>query len=225
MALRVDADKGLVLLTVSPYDETIVDAIRTLPQRRYRPDEHDWILPARREQLRALCVVIAELSERGIEVDISDAADGRLARSHIGWGTLRDGELQIAGPYSARRVAALRALPERRFDPDRNVWMLPLTRAGALDALALAGEPGGLVITDRARRALRRAAAPADPTESASGDEHPRADPTRRSPIAHWRHFTSVPVFDNPARERIHVPGVGLCVRVRVNPRRPPDEP
>lgn len=224
MSLRVDADKGLIRLSASPYDETIVDAIRTLPQRRYRPAEQDWALAARREHLRAVCSVIAELSERGIDVAISDAAAARLARIEIGWAMLRDGEIHIAGPYSKRRLPALRALPERRFDPEARHWVLPLTRAGALGVLALADEAGDLVLTDRARRALRRTASPTDAARVDGGEARPLRAP-RRSPIAHWRHFTSGPVFENPLRARVHVPGIGPCVRIRVSPRTPAGEP
>ena len=219
MSLHVDADKGLVLLSVSPYDETIVDAIRALRERRYRPAEQDWVVPARRDHLRTLCGVIAELSERRVDVRISDAAAARLARGDVGWAMLRDGEIQIAGPYSERRLPALRALAERRFDPEGKVWVLPLTRAGALGVLALADDAGDLVITARARRALHRSAAPTEGAPHVERDEDRPPGPARRSPVAHWRHFTSGPVFENPARPRVHVPGVGLCVRIRVNPR------
>ncbi|MDP1847785.1 MAG: hypothetical protein Q8K79_08335 [Solirubrobacteraceae bacterium] len=127
------------------------------------------------------------------------------------------GAIEIAGPYSARRLPALRDLPERRFDAERKIWTVPLTRAGALALLALADETDEIVTTQRARDALARAAMPASssarPELSATGP-----GPARRSPIAHWRHYSSGPVFDNPARERIHVPGLGICVRVRVNP-------
>ena len=37
MALRIDAIRGIMRLASAPYDETIVDWIRTLPQRRYHP--------------------------------------------------------------------------------------------------------------------------------------------------------------------------------------------
>ncbi len=217
MSLLIDGNKGLLQLAAEPYDETIVQWIRTVPQRRYRRQSYDWCIPARREHLLTVCSVIAELEERGIAVEISEAAAARLARVDTGRAILRGGAIEIAGPYSERRLPALRALPERRFDAERKLWTVPLTRAGALAILALADETDELVTTQRARDALARAAMPA----SSSGrpelsDTGP--GPARRSPIAHWRHYSSGPVFDNPARERIHVPGHGICVRVRVNP-------
>lgn len=71
------------------------------------------------------------------------------------------GAIEIAGPYSERRLPALRDLPERRFDAERKIWTVPLTRAGALALLALADETDELVTTQRARDALARAAMPA----------------------------------------------------------------
>lgn len=219
MALRIDVDKGLVLLVAAPYDETIVDWIRTLPERRYRNESQDWIVPARREHLRTLCSFIGELEERGIDVTISDDACTRLARMDVGRAVLRDGVIEIAAPYSERRLPALRALPERRFDAERKIWTVPLTRAGALAILALASDSDELVITQQARRALQRSATATPPAQRAPQDTDAPPKPTRRSPIAHWRHHTTGPVFDNPAHRRIDLPGVGLCVRIRVNPR------
>ncbi|MFP5364640.1 MAG: hypothetical protein ACLGI5_18130 [Thermoleophilia bacterium] len=217
--MRIDVDKGLMLLLAAPYDETIVDWIRTLPERRYRRESQDWIVPARREHLRAVCSFIGELEERGIAVKISDDAGARMARVDVGRAMLRDGVIEIRGPYSERRLPSLRALPERRFNSERKIWTVPLTRAGALAILTLADGSDELVITQQARRALQRSATATPPAQRAPRDADAPPEPARRSPIAHWRHYTAGPVFDNPAHRRLDVPGVGLCVRIRVNPR------
>jgi len=220
MALRVDANEGLLQLAAVPYDETIIDWIRTLPQRHYRRETQDWITPARREHLQMVCGLIAELEERGIAVEISETAGARLTRVDIGRAMLRDGAIEIAGPYSQRRLQALRALPERRFDAERRIWTVPLTRAGALAILTLADNTDELVITQRARRGLQRASTASPLAESGVRDARGSGGTkTRRSPVAHWRHYTTGAVFANPARERINVPGIGWCVRIRVNPR------
>ncbi len=220
MALRIDAIRGLIRLASAPYDETIVDWIRTLPQRHYRPASQDWSVPARRENLRSLCGVIAELEERGIAIDITEPAAARLSRLDIGRGVLRRGTIEIAGPYSERRLPALRPLPERKFDAERKIWTVPLTRAGALAILTLADETDDLTLTQRALRALQRSATGNPPTEPAvrPNATSPGRRP-RRSPVAHWRHHTAGAIFDNPARPRINVPGIGWCVRIRVTPR------
>ena len=221
MALRIDAIGGLIRLACAPYDETIVDSIKTLPQRRYHRDSQDWSVPARREYLRSVCGMIAELEERGIDVDITEPAAARLSRLDVGRGVLRRGAIEIAGPYSERRLPALRALPERRFDAERKIWTVPLTRAGALAILALADETDELVITQRARRALQRSATASPPTDStARADAASPGRAPRRSPVAHWRHYTAGAVYENPARPRVNVPGIGWCVRVRVDPHR-----
>jgi hypothetical protein len=203
-----------------PYDETIIDWIRALPQRHYRPETQDWITPARREHLRAVCGVIAELQERAIAVEISQTARARLMRADVGRAILRGDSIEIAGPYSERRLPALRALPERRFDAERMIWTIALTRAGALEILALADDTDELVLTRRARHALQRCAT-ANPSAVRVGRApDPPTPMPRRSPRAHWRHYTTGAVFANPARERINVPGIGWCVRIRVDPHR-----
>ena len=218
MALRIDAIGGLIRLASAPYDKTIVDLIKTLPQRRYHRDSQDWSVPARREHLRSVCGVIAELEERGIDVELAEPAAARLSRLDVGRGVLRHNAIEIAGPYSERRLPALRALPERRFDAERKIWTVPLTRAGALAILALADGDDELVITQRARRASERSAAATPPPQGGARHADEPHAPTRRSPIAHWRHYTAGPVFDNPAHRRVNVPGIGWCVRIRVNP-------
>jgi hypothetical protein len=220
MALRIDAIDGLMRLASAPYDEAIVDAIKTLPKRHFRRDSQDWCVPARREHLRSVCGVIAELEERRIDVDITEPAAARLSRLDVGRGVLRRGAIEIAGPYSERRLPALRALPERRFDAERKIWTVPLTRAGALAILALADDTDELVITQRARRAVQRSATASAPTKRVAHNADASLEPTRRSPVPHWRHYTAGPVFENPTRPRINIPGIGWCVRIRVNPRR-----
>ncbi len=79
---------------------------------------------------------------------------------------LRGAVIEVVGAFSPRRLPALRALPERRFDGDRKTWTVPLTRAGALAILDLADHTDQLVTTQRARRALQRSAARRAPTST-----------------------------------------------------------
>lgn len=219
MALRVDTRRGLVLLTVDPYDASVVDAIRELPERRYRHRSREWCVPATREHLRAVNTTLAELEERGIAIEMTKDANARFARAGIGRAIVRDNAIEISGPYSRRRLPALRSLPERRYDPDRRRWTIPLTRAGALAILALIDDGQELVATSRARRVVQQATMPTAGTPPPDRDA--ARTPTRRSPIPHWRHYTAGPVFENPRRARIYVSSIGLCVRIRVNPARP----
>lgn len=219
MALRVDAHGGLMLLTVAPYDEVIADRIRALPRRYFRRQSQDWCVPAHREGVRAVCALIAELEERRCDVEISKDANARIARADIVRVLMRDDTVEIVGRYSRHRLRALRSLPERGYDAGGGRWTIPSTRAGALALLALVGETDEFVVTGRARRALERAAAPALSTSRRISD--PGLAPKRRSPLPHWRHYTAGPVFENPARRRLHVHGIGWCVRIRVGPSEP----
>lgn len=47
----------------------------------------------------------------------------------------------------------------------------------------------------------------------------------RASPTPHWRHVTRGPIFAANPKRREWVDGVGWCVRVRVDPTRPPGSP
>jgi hypothetical protein len=107
MALRVDAQDGLLLLAAVPYDDVIVEGIRALPERRYRRGTHDWCLPACCD----VCVLIGEIEERGIDVDLSSQASARLARADIGRAVLRGDIVEITGPYSQRRCPPCGYIP------------------------------------------------------------------------------------------------------------------
>ena len=108
-------------------------------------------------------------------MNVSAGASARLARLDVGRAVLRGDVIEVAGAFSPRRLPALRALPERRFDADRKTWTVPLTRAGALAILDLADHTDQLVTTQRARRALQRSAARRASTTPAKRDSRRRA--------------------------------------------------
>jgi hypothetical protein len=211
--LLVDLDGGLVHLRAD-YHPRLVALIRKLPDRHYVADRAEWIMPARRPALAELC----ELIERPeLEVTLSERARRRLERHGPGRLTLDKGELRLAFPYNPRRLKRVRAIPERRFDPDSKSWIVPPTRAGALELLRLLDE--GEFRTDAATR--RRLEALAVARESDSGRRASEdGGPSRKSPDPHWRLVTRGPVFDaNPQRHE-WVGRVGWCVRIRVDPAR-----
>lgn len=107
--------------------------------------------------------------ERVINVEMSKDANARFARSGNGRAVGRDNAIEIAGPYSRCRPPALRSLPERRYDPDRQRWTIPLTRAGAITILASVDDTEELVATRRARHAAERAAMPTAGTPRPNG--------------------------------------------------------
>jgi hypothetical protein len=212
--LLVDLEGGLVHLRAD-YDRRLVALIRQLPDRHYVPERAEWIMRARRPALAEL----RELIERPeLEVTLSERARRRLERHGPGRLTLDKGELRLAFPYNPRRLKRVRAIPERRFDPDSKSWIVPPTRAGALELLRLLDE--GEFRGDVAVR--RRLEALAAGQEEGGEQRQPRDDgePCRESPIPHWRHVTRGAVFDaNPQRQE-WVDGVGWCVRIRVDPAR-----
>ncbi len=229
MALSVDTHRGLVLLAAVPYDDAIIDLIRTLPERHYRPREQAWCVPARREQLRHVSTLIGELDERDVAVDISDSASARLARADIGRAILRGDVIEITGPYSPRRLPALRALPERRFDATRRTWDGPAhTRRSA-------GDPRPRRSHQRTRRHPTRT-----PRATTDGNPHrlhaarqPRTPSNRSRPDATTAHRAVAPLHartdlreprpreDPPPRRRpMRARPRGSALSRRVRPRR-----
>jgi hypothetical protein len=211
--LTVDVDGGLVRLS-GDYDPRLVALIRRLPERRYLAERAEWTMPARRPALAALC----ELIERPeLEVTLSGRARRRLERHGPGRLALEDGQLGLSFAFDPRRLERVRAIPERRFDPDSKCWIVPATRAGALALLTLLDD--GEFRTDGAvRRRLEALAAgrQAD-SQPGPGDD---SGPSRKSPMRHWRHVTRGPIFDANWRRREWVVGIGWCVRIRVDPAR-----
>lgn len=80
--------------------------------------------------------------------------------------TLLEGEAVLRFPYDDRLRLLLRAIPGRRWDPDRRVWRVPLNpdRAHALTAL-LETVPHPLEVSDALGRALARRRAKRSPGE------------------------------------------------------------
>jgi hypothetical protein len=209
--LLVDLDGGLVRLCAE-YDPRLLALIRTLPDRHYVAERAEWILPARRPALAALC----ELIERPeLEVTITERARRRLAKQGPGRLTIENGELRLSFPYQRRRLARVRAIPERRFDRINKSWIVRETRAGALQLLRLLDD--GEFRTDAAIRRRLEALAAGHESDSKRGPSN-NVGRSRKSPDPHWRHVTRGPVFDaNPQRHEL-VDGVGWCVRIRVDP-------
>src|SRR5438046_1308470 len=71
--------------------------------------------------------------------------------------TLVEGEAVLRFPYDDRLRLLLRAIPGRRWDPERRVWRVPLDpeRAHALAAL-LETVPYTVEVSDALSRALER---------------------------------------------------------------------
>ena len=80
--------------------------------------------------------------------------------------TLMDGEAVLRFPYDDRLRLLLRAIPGRRWDPERRVWRVPLDpdRAHALTSL-LEAVPHPLEVSDALGRALARRRARRSPGE------------------------------------------------------------
>jgi hypothetical protein len=211
--LLVDVDGGLVRLRAD-YDPELVALIKELPGRRFHAERGEWTMPARPPALAALC----ELVERPeLEVELSERARRRLQRHGPGRLALDQGELRLTFPYHPRRLERVRAIPERRFDPDTKSWIVPATRAGALALLGLLGD-GEFRADPGVRWRLEALAAGREANgERGVGDE---VGLSRASPRAHWRHVTRGPIFEANEDRHEWVEGVGWCVRVRVDPMR-----
>jgi len=215
--LEMGIDGGLVRLRTR-YHPQLVERLRRLPGRRFIAERGDWVLPARREALVALARLLAEL---GDPAELSKRARRRLERHGPGRIELREGEFELSVRPRPQLVERIRTVPERRYLSERRRWRVAPTRAGALALLALVDD-GELVAAPATLGRLRqlaasRAAAAGPEGEPAAAE----AGANRASPSPHWRHVTRGPVFRaNPHRHE-WVEGIGWCVRVRVDPKRP----
>lgn len=212
--LQIDIEGGLARLRLE-FDPGLVERVRALPGRHFRPETREWVVPTRREALHELGQLAAEL---GDQAELTGRASRRLA-PHIP-GRIERGPngFLLSFAFTPRRVVLVRALPDRRYEPERRVWQLSRSRAPALALLELlrAGEfvADGATLAELERLAQPRAAA----NGGASASGGPQTE--RASPTPHWRHVTRGAVFEaNPTR-REWVEGIGWCVRIRVDPSR-----
>lgn len=120
---------GLFVLRV-PYDERLVEQIGLIPGRRWRPERRSWTFPiSSGPDLRALIgrttvdtgwevTSVARAALRG-EPPRARETDSRAVRGTV---DVENGEfmLHVRG-YDAVLVSELRAIPTRRWDPERRV--------------------------------------------------------------------------------------------------------
>jgi hypothetical protein len=218
--LEVDIDGGRVRLR-SRYDPQLVDRLRGLPGRRFIAERGEWVLPARREGLIALARLLAEL---GGQAELSEHARRRLERHGPGGIEVRDGEFELSVRPRPRLLERIRTIPERRYLTERRRWRVPLTRAGALAMLALVDD-GELVGAPRTLSRLRQLAAGCAGAGGPDGERPAdNAGPSRAAPSPHWRHITRGPIFRANTDRHEWVDGIGWCVRVRVDPKKPGEE-
>lgn len=218
--LEVDIEGGVIRLRAD-HDPQLVERIKRLPDRRYSREKREWTVPARRAALYGLCALLIDYDGR-LDVHYSQRALRRLSRQGPGRITFKKGQLRLWGPYQPRRLKRIRAIPELRFERATKTWTGPATRAGTIALLDLIADRE-LLADPSTRERLERVAAAREADE-------PRqlvtpAGARRRSPVPHWRHVTSGPVFDAHPERQEWVEGVGWCRRVRIDPsRRRPGE-
>ena len=215
--LEVRLEGGLARLRAVRYDRELVAEIKALPQRRFIRERREWVLPARRDNLAALAGLLERLGDR---VQIEARTRRRVDRARRGQIDEHDGSFELRITPRRDLLAAVRALPDRRYLPDRHCWRVPATRAGAL-ALSALIECGEFEASNEAVAARLNALAQPRGRGSVSHDAAPVEETgTRASPVAHWRHVTRGPIYHaNPGR-REWIAGVGWCVRIRVEPGR-----
>lgn len=211
--LAVDIDGGLVRLHAD-YEPQLVKQIKRLPERRFIAERTEWVLPARRPALAALAALVAELGERA---HVSDRARRRLRRQGPGRIEACPDGFEVDVAPRSDQLERVRALPERRYLPERRRWWVPPTRAGALALLARI-EEGELVADSATTAQLQRLGAGRGERRGARAVEPTDAERTRLSPAPHWRHVTRGPVFRANPHEWVEE--IGWCVRIRVDPAR-----
>ncbi len=211
--LDVDIDGGLVRLR-SRYDPELVRQIKALPGRRYIRARAEWVVPARREALAALAALVDRLGDAARP---TQRAYRRLERARPGRIEISAGQFELSFAFEPRRLARVRSIPERRYQPERRSWMVPPTRAGAIALRALVNE-GEFAAEPGVVSRLSRLAAAHEPGDALN--EGPRREGRRSSPVPHWRHVTRGPIFEANRGRREWVAGIGWCVRVRVDPTR-----
>lgn len=223
LSLRVRADGGALFLAAT-YDETLKAMIKALPDRRWDRGLQEWIVPAGRENRRAVLDLIARLEEQGVVVEIDVTARGRFTSLGVTRVLLRDPDtVELVAPYDPEALPALRRLPERSFDTVRKSWVVPLTKEGALRTLKLIEDADRHLVTERARAALISTAQPA-PAVGTPVDESERGH--HKSPIAHWRRVTKGAIFNARPLEQVwwpepdHPDGGYWYVPIRVDPER-----
>jgi hypothetical protein len=161
-------------LAAFPYDRGLVDRFReAFPRARWRQAESVWFVPGTTAPERVEAWIARELADLDRHAD--DRGRDAFAFEPIESRYLIPAEdLLVRTPYSRTVVAALRAIPFARWDPEERVWRVPYRsleelrrRWPEIEAAAVRNEP-------EAKRRRREEQGPPDPLEAAVQAERRR---------------------------------------------------
>lgn len=163
---RVWLDAGQICCSTEKFDPRFVADIRTVPGRRWDPDRKCWTVP--KSAASQLADVLAR-HHLVIDPALQALLDGtgrepepepnRVEKTDDGWAVFFD--------YRPEAVVEAKAIPGRRWDPQRRCWVVPEEQAGrvrdfarrwgllAPSGLEAAEDPLGRA--DTLRRSLSRA--------------------------------------------------------------------
>ena len=89
-SVNVRAERGKIAITF-PYDKNLVESVKTLPERRYRPKDHAWLVPMRLAE-----DVLEMFPGATVDSDITDELERQTRLSEISSNVDADFDVSLA---------------------------------------------------------------------------------------------------------------------------------
>lgn len=145
----------------------------------------EWTVPARRRALARLLILV---ESPDVEARLTERAAKRLSRYGPGAIVMDGRRFRLTFPYSRRRVALVRLIPERQFDSTTKAW----TCLCGQSSPPLVGRRGRIVRTDSCRSGqgpagseIRSRQSTMNLCQRVSGDQQRRSDAQYEAPHDH----------------------------------------
>lgn len=157
----VNDQRGEVLYGISfPWEQSLLDAVRAIPGRRWEPNRRMWVAPRGKAQAASICALgisadpdaQAALAEDQQEVPAgsidSEQAVGAVPTASGAGVHLGGDHLVVSFDYDADLVAGMKRVPGVRWDGKTRTWSVPLTSGGACCAWA---DAAGIAVDEDVR--------------------------------------------------------------------------
>ncbi len=176
----VSDQRGEVLYGISfPWEQSLLDAVRAIPGRRWEPNRRMWVTPRGKDQALAICALGISAED---DAEKALAEDCELPAAPDNGVHLADGHLIVCFDYDPDLVADMKRVPGARWDGKTRVWSVPLTSGGACctwaDAAGIAVDEDVRTIAAQQQEAAEALAA-ASRSLDAEVDVAPLAFPLR----------------------------------------------
>jgi hypothetical protein len=136
------------------WDPILVDAVRTIPGRRWDNDTKEWVIP---QSVATLVKKFAKENGFSMPAEIADLPDIEVnIRPTV---SVMGRMFALSFPYDAQLIGQVRAMPGSEWNATRRAWIVPIEAADEVLAFA---EQNDALLSPEAKKLMKEAVAVRD---------------------------------------------------------------